>query len=318
MSELVAAFASSHSVMLTSTLEDWQRGFRERDKSGHYYDRNGDGCSYDDLLARAPSDAAALVTDSAIAARFHAAQESMARLARDIAAARLDALVIVGDDQAELFSEQQMPSIGIYYGPTILNGVRSSSADWYKTAQMRRLEETAERHYPCDADLALSLIKGLIASDFDITALSGLAPGAYEGHAFSFVHRKYMPTAPIPIVPVFLNTFFPPNQPTPRRCIALGKSLRELIGAYPKSMRIGLMASGGLSHFSVEEDLDQKVIAAIKAGDLATLGALDPRRLQSGSSEILNWLDWLSYVPGYRSPALTGTGLTFASWRAGA
>ena len=43
------------------------------------------------------------------------------------------------------------------------------------------------------------------------------------------------------------------------------------------------------------------------------------------SSEILNWvgvagacehldLNWFEYVPGYRTPAGTGTGLSFASW----
>jgi 3-O-methylgallate 3,4-dioxygenase len=48
----------------------------------------------------------------------------------------------------------------------------------------------------------------------------------------------------------------------------------------------------------------------------------------SGSSEIRNWiclagavtaldLDWVSYTPGYRTPALTGTGLCFASFRRG-
>ena len=26
-------------------------------------------------------------------------------------------------------------------------------------------------------------------------------------------------------------------------------------------------------------------------------------------------LEWVSYTPGYRSPALTGTGLCFAAWR---
>jgi 3-O-methylgallate 3,4-dioxygenase len=48
--------------------------------------------------------------------------------------------------------------------------------------------------------------------------------------------------------------------------------------------------------------------------------------LQSGSSEIRNWIclagaagamdvAWSSYAPGYRTPALTGTGLAFASLR---
>jgi 3-O-methylgallate 3,4-dioxygenase len=55
------------------------------------------------------------------------------------------------------------------------------------------------------------------------------------------------------------------------------------------------------------------------------LKALPPKKLLSGSSEIRNWiavaaavkdlkLDWISYVPGYRSRALTGVGLCFAHW----
>ena len=36
MAHLVAAFASSHSVMLTCELKDWQRHFREFDPKGSY------------------------------------------------------------------------------------------------------------------------------------------------------------------------------------------------------------------------------------------------------------------------------------------
>ena len=43
----------------------------------------------------------------------------MARLRDDVAAARLDALIVVGDDQEELFHHDNMPAIGIYYGETI-------------------------------------------------------------------------------------------------------------------------------------------------------------------------------------------------------
>jgi 3-O-methylgallate 3,4-dioxygenase len=41
MSRLVAAFASSHSVMLTCTLHDWQNGFKVHDLKGRYFDRKG-------------------------------------------------------------------------------------------------------------------------------------------------------------------------------------------------------------------------------------------------------------------------------------
>jgi 3-O-methylgallate 3,4-dioxygenase len=105
----------------------------------------------------------------------------------------------------------------------------------------------------------------------------------------------------------------------------LGVALKELIERYPKDLRVGLLASGGLSHFVVEEDLDRPVIEALHRKDTAFLGGLDPRRLKAGSSEIRNWiavaaaasdldLDWLSYTPSYRTPALTGIGLCFAKW----
>src|SRR5919197_635915 len=38
-----------------------------------------------------------------------------------------------------------------------------------------------------------------------------------------------------------------PPQPTPRRCHAWGRALREIIDARPE--RIALMASGGMSHY---------------------------------------------------------------------
>ena len=130
----------------------------------------------------------------------------------------------------------------------------------------------------------------------------------------------------LPIVPIFLNTYNPPNQPLPRRCVRLGAALRELVAGYPAELLVGLLASGGLSHFVVEEEMDRAVIDAMQRKDLEFLARLDPRRLKAGSSEIRNWitvaaaaidldLAWISYTPGYRTPALTGTGLAFARWR---
>jgi len=129
----------------------------------------------------------------------------------------------------------------------------------------------------------------------------------------------------VPMIPVFLNTYNPPNPPTPRRCVNLGKALKELIKAYPEDIRIGLIASGGLSHFVTDEELDRAVIEAIRRKDLEALARLDPRRLKAGSSEIRNWIavaaaatdleiTWVEYVPVYRTPALTGIGLGFARW----
>jgi Catalytic LigB subunit of aromatic ring-opening dioxygenase len=327
MAKLAAAFGSSHSVMLTATLEDWLTRFRESDLRMPYYDHAGNPCTFADVLARAPADAAERIAPAAITERFEAVQAAMGRLRDEIASARLDALVIVGDDQHELFHDQHMPSIGIYHGPTIRNAPRGPVApdDWYRRAQMGRLEDGCEAHYPCHQPFALHLIAGLIAREFDVSAVAGLADGQYEGHAYSFVHRKYLQGTGLPIVPIFLNTYNPPNQPLPRRCVRLGAALRELVARYPGDLRVGLLASGGLSHFVVEEALDRAVIDALRRKDVEFLAGLDPRRLKAGSSEIRNWiavgaaavdldLTWISYTPAYRTPALTGTGLAFARW----
>jgi 3-O-methylgallate 3,4-dioxygenase len=328
MARLAAAFGSSHSVMLTAELDDWLTRFRDTDPRLPYYDREGAPCSYADLLARAPSNAGELITPAVIAHRFAAVQEAMARLQVEIASAGLDVLIVVGDDQYELFHDQHMPSIAIYYGETIRNAAQPAvlPEDWFRRAQLRRREEGPDAHYPCHRALARHLIEGLVAREFDVSAIAGLAGDQFEGHAYSFVHRRYLNGASLPIVPVFVNTYNPPNQPHPRRCLRLGAALRELVASFPEDLRVGLLASGGLSHFVVEEDLDRPVIEALRRKDHAFLANLDPRRLQAGSSEIRNWvvvagaatdleLEWVSYTPAYRTPALTGIGLCFARWR---
>ena len=330
MARLIAAFGSSHSIMLVAQREDWMHGFRVIDtKNAHYFDAAGNPTDYATLLAAAPPDAAELASPERLSEGYDAAQAAMDRLRDAIADARLDVLLIVGDDQTELFRTSNNPAIALFYGPSIRNTAREPAAptdNWVKSARMWRHEPEADHEYPVKSDLAEYLIRGLCDRDFDIAAMDGLEAGQSEGHAFQFVHRRLLKDPALPVIPVILNTFDPPNQPTPRRCVALGEALRELVAAWPQDLRVGVIASGGLSHFVVDEQLDQHVIDAIRRKDLPALAALDPKQLQAGSSEIRNWivvgamardldLDQVDYIPGYRSPALTGTGLAFATWK---
>lgn len=330
MARLVAAFGSSHSIMLVAQREDWKHGFRVIDpKNAHYYDKQGRKTDYAALLAAAPPGAEALQTPELLSERYDAAQASMDKLGDAIAAARLDVLLVVGDDQTELFRTTNNPAIAIFHGETIRNTKREPASPndaWVKSARMWRHEPEADREYPVKSDLARWLIRQLCDRDFDIAAMDGLEPGQFEGHAFQFVHRRLLRERIVPVIPVILNTFDPPNQPTPRRCVALGHALRELIAQWPEDLRVGVIASGGLSHFVVDEALDARVIGALRGKDTAALAALDPCILQAGSSEIRNWIvvgalardldvDWVDYIPAYRSPALTGTGLAFAAWK---
>ncbi len=328
MAQVVAAFGSSHSTMLVSSVEHWQEMFDRVDRRAPINDFDGVPRTFDELLKTLPADAAAKVTASAQAERHRATMDAMDRLERDITASGIDVLVIIGDDQREIFKDDLRPAIAIYYGDTIRNAAAPAepAGDWYLEDQRKRMEEKQDRHYPCHPALAKNLIEGLVARNFDITAMKSLVGAQFEGHAYSFIHRRFMTKVAIPIVPVILNTYYPPNQPSPRRCFELGVAIRELIEAYPENIRVGILASGGLSHFLVNEELDRQVIKALQQKDYPALQSLPLNKLVSGSSEIRNWiatagavahlnLDWIAYVPGYRSQALTGVGLCFAHWR---
>ncbi len=95
--------------------------------------------------------------------------------------------------------------------------------------------------------------------------------------------------------------------------------------AWPGSARVAVIASGGLSHFVVDERLDRGVLDGIAAGNATALSAIPREALRSGNSEILNWVtaagalaglhaSVIDYVPGYRTPAGTGAGMAFAQW----
>ena len=88
------------------------------------------------------------------------------------------------------------------------------------------------------------------------------------------------------------------------------------------------MASGGLTHFVIDEDFDQTVIAAMKSGDEAALAALPESYFKVGTAEIKNWYPVIAamnaaglkyhqvdYVPCYRSEAGTGNAMCFAYWQ---
>ena len=327
MAQVVAAFGSSHSTMLVSSVEHWQEMFDRVDRRAPINDFDGVPRTFDELLKSPPPDAAAIIAKDAMAQRHRATMDAMDRLERAIAASGIDVLVIIGDDQREMFKDAFRPAIAIYYGETIRNAAAPAepTADWYLQDQRKRMEDKEDRHYPCHPRLATALIEGLVAREFDITAMKSLTADQFEGHAYSFIHRRFMAKGPIPIVPVILNTYYPPNQPSPRRCFELGAAIRELVEAYPENIRVGILASGGLSHFLVNEALDREVVSALEKKNYPALKGLPLNKLVSGSSEIRNWiatagavqhlnLDWITYVPGYRSHALTGVGLCFAHW----
>jgi 3-O-methylgallate 3,4-dioxygenase len=325
MGEIVLGIGTAHTPMLNAPPEDWPR-FIERDaKRTNLIDCDGELTSYDALLRQAPASMAAEIAPGRMKTRHEAVQAAMARLGDAIRDAKLDALIVIGDDQDELYHAENMPGFLVYYGDTIPNvplGDDFKGPDWARRATARWYEEKEPRDYPVDAPLARHMITELIENEFDIAASNAPPPGEGEGHAIGFVHKRIMKDV-VPIVPVCINTYYPPNQPTPRRCWKFGEAIRAAVESYPEKARVGIIASGGLSHFVVDEGLDRATLDAIANHDSDALQNLPREKLNAGSSEIRNWiamagacghldLKWQVYEPGYRTPAGTGTGLGFA------
>jgi 3-O-methylgallate 3,4-dioxygenase len=326
MAKLVLGIGTSHTPMLNTPAEEW-RCFIDRDGKRDFLDKEGLPATYEELLARAEPHVAAELTPQRFAARSAEAQAGVDHLKDAIRRAELDALIVVGDDHKEIYQDDNLPGFVVYHGKTIrnvpLNGF--SGPDWARRATARYYEQKEPREYPVDSRLALHLIGELVDREFDPVSSDALPEGKGEGHAFAFVRKRLMKDQSLPVVPVFINTYFPPNQPTPRRCYKLGQAIREAVESYPGDARIGIVGSGGLSHFVVDEELDRGVIEACKRKDADALQSLPRRKLNSGSSEIRMWIcaagaaehldvTWSSYVPGYRTPAGSGTGLGFALW----
>jgi hypothetical protein len=291
---------------------------------------DGRWLSYDQLLAEVGEPYSEAAAPAEFRRKSDAAQAALDRLADEIERAEPDVILIVGDDQDELYTAGSMPAIALYYGDEIVTHqhsllTRAQVPTWAAKVTKGWAVDRVHR-FPGARTFALELIAGLLANEIDIAVCGEVADPekAGFGHAYGFVITRLL-RRPTPVVPILLNTYFPPNVLSPGRCVEIGRALRRAIEASPSPLRVAVVASGGLSHFVVDEELDQKVLAALRDGEPSRLADLPRGALNSGSSEILNWVlmggaiehlpfKWLDYLAVQRTPAGTGVGVAFAAW----
>jgi hypothetical protein len=144
-------------------------------------------------------------------------------------------------------------------------------------------------------------------------------------HGFSFMYKRLFRERPVPIVPLIINSHYPPNQIRPWRAYALGRAVHLALAAWPRDLRVAVVATGGMSIGLVDAEMDRHVLASLQRRDAAAIAGLPRKWLEGrtgetylfiatgGAAEHLT-MEW-EYFPGYRSPAGTGCGLGFALWR---
>ena len=339
MANIVFGFGSSHGPLLSTQPEKWDlRAAADREnpalefRSGTY--------TFPELVAarKGEKDFLKEIELEVRTERHQRNQRAMDRLGQKLAEVNPDVVVVVGDDQHEWFHDDVQPAFSVYCGDQVIN--TGLDEEKMKTMQpglaisMKANHPPEDHVYPVAKELALEIIDQAMEDEFDV-AISAEQPHDAKGligvgHAVGFIYRRILKDRPIPVVPILLNTFFPPNQATPKRCynfgVSIGKAIQKWNGANA-GKRVAVCASGGISHFVVDEDFDHRMLKALQEKDTKTLFAEPNSMFRSGTSETKNWIcaagilahtdlkmNLIDYVPCYRSEAGTGSGMGYATW----
>ncbi|MCC6946136.1 MAG: hypothetical protein IT539_00070 [Bradyrhizobiaceae bacterium] len=111
MADIVLGIGTSHSPLLNSPAEDYPKHAEIDAKGRKLLDGNGTPTTYGALLEAADPSIEDQIRPEVLEQRAARCTANIERLARAIADAKLDALIVVGDDQHEQFFDDNMPAI---------------------------------------------------------------------------------------------------------------------------------------------------------------------------------------------------------------
>jgi aromatic ring-opening dioxygenase catalytic subunit (LigB family) len=235
-------------------------------------------------------------------------------LGKRVSAAKADVLVAVSPDHWANFFLDNYPAVCVGVGETNAG----PPEPWMKAFPHREI--------PSHPEFALHLVNEALRSGFE-PSLS---------HRLKLDHGTCIPLwrmqlEKIPaIVPMLVNSIEPP-MPSLARCLEWGRLLRKAIQSFPGELRVGVLATGGLSHSigektmgAIHEDFDRETIKRFDRSESELIDYLKtelPNR-GNGSEEVRNWLvahgaaggrgfELVDYLP---VPAVI-VGCGFASWR---
>ncbi|MBV9120923.1 MAG: hypothetical protein JOZ39_09460 [Chloroflexi bacterium] len=285
MSKIVAGAASSHAF----ALEDPKNWDVVRDRVSSFYERR---------YGRPPEAQARMQqeTPEDNQRRYQNLRDAFGHIRESLAALKPDVLVLVADDQDEIFTEETYPQIGVYLGKDFVCRGRHQASDYSGTGH---------------PELAHAILRECVESDIDMSAIGALPDNVLAAHAFGPVLRAIDPEARIPAVPVFVNCIHIPA-PSPARCYYLGQVLARAIEKCPGVKTAAIYGSGGLSHFpgsypgfpkgdfpfgGIIEEYDHMILDKLRAGRGSELAKLSSKELlDNGEIELRSWITMLGAI----------------------
>jgi aromatic ring-opening dioxygenase catalytic subunit (LigB family) len=131
-----------------------------------------------------------------------------------------------------------------------------------------------------------------------------------------------VPDMKIPVVPIMINTLADP-QPSVKRCMALGRVVGDV--ARRSSRRIGIVATGGLSHDPgernhgyIDQEFDRRFLDAMECGDLDRLSGYTVEQFAAagaGTIELLSWVALAAAMQGSQGEVIAYEPIS--QWAAG-
>ena len=306
---IVAAFATSHAYTFQEP-ETWDQR-RERSKAN--VARKAGRPAADTREAQAET-----LDDNR--RRYAAIREAHKGIREKLSQVKADAILLIGDDQAENFTADNMPQLLIYTGGDYV------ADDWD-----RKRSATISNH----PELALGLVAGCLGEGFDVAWSTAFKDGKLLSHAHVEPILYLMRESGIPVIPLFVNAVHPPAL-SAARCYAFGQALARVVQKDISDKRIVLCASGGLSHFSpshpwahhvgsryvgdIAVEFDRRIVEWMREGRGDKLARFSSRELiENGEGELRQWIvmlgaigkakpEFLVYEPLFRSIMGMGVG----------
>lgn len=306
---IVGAFATSHAYTFQEP-ETWDVR-RERSKAN--VAKKAGRAASDTPMAQAET-----LEDNR--RRYAPIRDAHGKIRERLAASNADAVLLIGDDQAENFTADNMPQLLVYTGDDYL------ADDWDRKHSARIANEP---------EIARKLVAGAVEEGFDVSWSSRFRDdNKLLSHAHTEPILYLVRDSGIPAIPLFVNAVHPPA-PSAARCYAFGQALARVIKKHIDK-RIVLCASGGLSHFSpshpwahhvgsryvgdISVDFDRQIVEWMRAGEGEKLARFSAEELiENGEAELRQWIvmlgaigavkpEFLVYAPLYRSIMGMGVG----------
>lgn len=247
--------------------------------------------------------------------KWNGCMEAIGKVREKIDALDADVLVVVGDDQHENLVDDNMPPFTIFMGEEVEASVSLRYLNQSKSENRTK--------YRVAVKIAEGLVNGLMEEGFDPSYSKKTRYDGGLGHAFARVLKFLSPQAKHLVVPVMVNTYYPPA-PSAKRCVDFGQAAARVLRTIPEDKRVVIVASGGLSHTKIDEQLDHAFIQALQQNDLSYMAAMRAGDLVEGTSEIRNWIvtaaaadqpgKLVNYFPLYRTNTGVGCAMGFAYW----